>query len=146
MHMFVTVIRLQYFMAKLIQIFSHWSLESQSQIWFQATQKDSQPASQPAWQTNLFMEVAPRPNNSSPSLISILQWVLYITRLRSKVFSLGRLWVWLKYSLQRLEIALKYKNNLSSTFLWAWGGGGGDHEGGLKTLGHNLLTYIKHTY
>ena len=53
------------FIAKLFQVFSHWSLESQSQFRFQSTRTAEQPASQPAGQTDLVMEVAPRPKKLS---------------------------------------------------------------------------------
>ena len=42
------------FIAKLFQVFSHWSLESQSQFRFQSTWTHGQPASQPDKQTWLW--------------------------------------------------------------------------------------------
>ena len=57
------------FIAKLFQVFSYWSLESQSQFRFQSTRTPGQPASQPAGQTDLVMEVAPRPKNLGLSLV-----------------------------------------------------------------------------
>ena len=46
------------------------------------------------------------PNMTNVTILLIIK----ITRLRSKVFSLGRLWVRLMFPLQRLKKALKSEN------------------------------------
>ena len=59
------------FLAKLFQVFSHWSWERQSQLRFQSTRTASRKSllGQPAGKTDLVMEVAPRPKKkAAPSL------------------------------------------------------------------------------
>ena len=57
------------------------------------------------------------------------------TRLRSKVFSLGWLWIWLRDPLQRLKKELKLKRNGFKTFFAPKGGGEGWSSRRVKTLG-----------